>query len=95
MRKGVAVPYVIALILGVAVIALLGIWFVTTGGKFSTESASTLCRSKALEFCTRFLGSDHTVANWDTVRGSLTCDLGKIGIKHATENRPDCTKVIT
>ncbi len=49
--KAVAIPYVIALILGVAVIALIGIWFVTSGGKFGSQSAVTLCDNKFLAFC--------------------------------------------
>lgn len=51
MQKAVAVPYVIALILGIAVIALIGIWFVMSGGKFSTQSGKTLCDNKFLQWC--------------------------------------------
>ncbi len=51
MRKAVAVPYVIALILGVAVIALIGIWVVMSGGKLGKQSLETQCQAKALEIC--------------------------------------------
>lgn len=51
MPKGVAVPYVIALILGVAVIALIGIWFVTSGGKFGGQATTTSCDNKFGVYC--------------------------------------------
>lgn len=49
--KAVAVPYIIALILGVAVIGLVGYWFVSTGGKFGGQSAITICENKFLQYC--------------------------------------------
>lgn len=51
MRKAVAVPYVIALILGVAVIGLIGIWIATTGGKFGGQSTKTICDNKFVAYC--------------------------------------------
>ena len=94
MRKAVAVPYVIALILGVAVIALIGIWFVTSGGKFTKESISTECRSKAVEFCTRYPTGG--VSEWGIVKGApLSCDLTSLGIKSPSGDYPDCSKVLT
>lgn len=49
--RGVAVPYIIALILGVAVIRLVGYWFTASGGKFSGQSAKTICDNKFLQWC--------------------------------------------
>lgn len=49
--RGVAVPYIIALILGVAVIGLVGYWFATSGGKFGGQSAKTICENKFLQYC--------------------------------------------
>lgn len=49
--RGVAVPYVIALILGVAVIGLVGFWFASSGGKFSGQSSKTICNNKFLQWC--------------------------------------------
>lgn len=37
-KKGIAVPYIIAIVLGVAVLALLGYWFYITSGTFSRET---------------------------------------------------------
>ena len=49
--RAVAVPYVIALLLGVAVIGLVGYWFATSGGKFGGQSAKTICDNKFLQYC--------------------------------------------
>lgn len=47
MRKAVAIPYVIALILGVVVVGILGYWFVAQGGKTvgvgTTAECDSLC----------------------------------------------------
>ena len=53
MQKAVAVPYVIALILGVAVVGLVGIWLVMSGGKFTGQSLESSCQSKALQICSK------------------------------------------
>lgn len=53
MKKGVAIPYVIALILGIAVIGLVGAWFVISGGRFGKQATETTCLNKAVEFCAR------------------------------------------
>jgi len=55
--RGVAVPYIIALILGVAVIGLVGYWFATSGGKFGGQSAKTICDNKFLQWCITTGGS--------------------------------------
>lgn len=49
--RAVAVPYIIALVLGVAVIGLVGYWFATTGGKFGGQSTKTICENKFLQYC--------------------------------------------
>lgn len=56
--KAVAVPYIIALILGVAVIGLVGYWFASSGGKFGGQSAITICENKFLQYCIGKGGSE-------------------------------------
>lgn len=43
--KAVAIPYVIALVLGVIVIGLLGYWFVSQGGKAISTGTKAECDS--------------------------------------------------
>ncbi|MBI1978780.1 MAG: hypothetical protein HYS62_01810 [Candidatus Aenigmarchaeota archaeon] len=70
MKKAVAVPYVIALVLGVAVIGLVGYWFVTTGGKFGGQSAKTVCDNRFLQWCISKGGGTYLVFVGD---GNLEC----------------------
>ncbi len=51
MAKGVAVPYIIALILGIVVIALLGYWFFVLGGGVGKQSTVQQCQSKVTAWC--------------------------------------------
>jgi len=69
MMRAVAVPYIIALILGVAVIGLVGYWFVTTGGKFGGQSAKTICDNKFLQWCITQGGGKFT----DFVKSNTEC----------------------
>jgi len=51
MRKAVAIPYVIALILGVIVIGILGYWFFTQGGKTIGAGVRVECQGKLFSYC--------------------------------------------
>ncbi len=51
MAKGVAVPYIIALILGIVVIALLGYWFFVLGGSVGGQSTTQQCNTKVTTWC--------------------------------------------
>ena len=49
--KAVAVPYIIALVLGIGVLGLVGYWLFTSGGKFGGEALSAQCNIQKLIFC--------------------------------------------
>ena len=52
MKKAVAIPYIIALIIGVIVVAVLGYWFISSGiigNKIGTEAQ---CTARKTEYCT-------------------------------------------
>lgn len=51
MSKAIAVPYIIALVLGIGVIGLVGYWFFSTGGKFGGAALSVECNNQKLIFC--------------------------------------------
>ncbi len=52
MKKGVAIPYIIALIIGVIVVAVLAYWLISTGGKGNKFGDDALCTSRKTEYCT-------------------------------------------
>ncbi len=52
MRKAaMPVPYIIALIIGVIVVAVLAYWFVTSGGKGTSIGTEAECTARKLEYC--------------------------------------------
>jgi hypothetical protein len=52
MTKGaMPVPYIIALILGVIVVALLAYWFVTTGGRGFDVGKGAECTARVADWC--------------------------------------------
>lgn len=80
--RGVAVPYIIALILGVAVIGLIGYWFVVQGGKFGGQSAKTICDNKFLQWCI-------------TTGGTLAAFISSNGECNGLVSYSDCNELTT
>ena len=66
MKKGVAIPYIIALIIGVIVVAVLAYWFISSGGKGSNIGKEAECTARKTEFCATQLSE-----NLEKVKG---CD---------------------
>jgi len=50
-KKGDAIWYIIAVILGVAVILVLGYWFFNLGGKIGGKTAVAECEAKQITYC--------------------------------------------
>ena len=68
VRKAVAIPYVIALILGLIVIAILAYWFINQSGKATNVGTSAECQAKAFSYCVQWqVKGDGTgpTFNWD------------------------------
>ena len=58
--KGIAVPYIIALILGIAVISLIGYWFFVLGGELPKNAKKTECTAFRTQWCAdEMLGREH------------------------------------
>lgn len=80
-QKGVAVPYIIAIVLGIVVIGLVGYWLFISGGRFGTTSTQTDCNGKLLSWCTKRL----TDANLAWSDDSCNTVLGITGATPAAE----------
>lgn len=50
-KGAVPIPYIIALLLGVAVVAILGYWFFVLGGQLGGDITLQKCRSNAQIYC--------------------------------------------
>ena len=104
MSKGdVPISYIIAIILGIIVVALLGYWFYTTGGKFSGTASETACRGKLLQYCTLWSGCSYgdcklSDADFLNEKNSPDCEpvKDKLGIATADEKgvRDACQKLL-
>ena len=51
MKKAVAIPYVIALTLGIVVIGSIGYWLFSQAGKTTTQGSSAGCQAKIFSYC--------------------------------------------
>ncbi len=63
MRKAVAIPYIIALVLGVIIIALVGYFLFGQFGKTSTVGKDAECQSKLLQYCMKWISNDRTCSD--------------------------------
>jgi hypothetical protein len=60
MSKGIAVPYVIALILGIIVVGVIGYWFFVLGGQGGGAGVSAACNAKLVSYCTQWSLNGYT-----------------------------------
>lgn len=90
MKKGVAVPYIVALLLAVGVIGLVGYWFVASGGKFGSSATEQDCRTKLSEWCAVW-GSTNGYGT-DTVTGDPKSPIKKFGTSGAS---PECSEFLS
>lgn len=84
MKKAVAISYVIALILGVAVIGILGYWFVSQSGKTVGEGTKVECNSKLFLYCNTLKDGNPNTNLWDPKCNDI------LGIKTPFPALTDC-----
>ncbi len=83
MRKGVAVPYVIAILLGIVVIAIIGFTFFTSTTSISVQD----CRNKLSTYCSLWSATGYTgkpSGEWD----DFAKGCSQLGVADPSE--PDC-----
>ncbi len=78
MSKGdMPVGYIIAIVLGIIVLAVLGYWLFVTGGGAGGVVSETTCRGKFLNYCTLFSVTGYTQspsgAGKTFIDGNLDC----------------------
>jgi len=57
MKGAIPLPYIIAIIFGIIIIAIIGYWFFTTSGGVGGSSQQAACQSAALQFCLDWIRS--------------------------------------
>ena len=83
MTKAVAIPYVIALVLGVVIIGLLAYWFITQSGETTETGSKIECDSKIASYCIQYktLRREPTDFNWgDCPHDNINCEALGISI---------------
>lgn len=63
MRKGVAVPYIVGIVLAIIVIAVVGFFFISNAGKVSQTGSGVECTAKKVQYCSSQSASDLTDLN--------------------------------
>ena len=73
--KAIAVPYIIAILLGVGVIGLVGYWLFVSGGQFGGGVATTTCRSAQLNYCNTWVAQGKSTADtaWNQANSGTGC----------------------
>ena len=74
MMKAVAIPYIIAILLGVGVIGLIGYWLFVSGGQFGGSAGTQQCRDAQLQYCNQRLTS--STLDWATFKTRTTVPTG-------------------
>lgn len=76
MKAAVPVPYIIALIFAIAVVALIGYWYFTSSGLWGGQYLSFRCSKLAHEFCSTWQNTGTKPDEWDAWlqdKGMLAC----------------------
>ncbi len=71
-KGAIPVSYIVALLLGIAVIGIIGYWFFFLGGEWGGEVTLNTCRSRAYTYC----------ASWQAVgysEDASTCEPDIVG----------------
>lgn len=89
MKKGIAVPYIIALILGIAVLALIGYWFFVLGGRIPGEATATWCQTKQNTWCGHWAQTaGFPSEGWDSYATGCT------GINYPAPDETRCQQIL-
>ena len=85
MKGAVPIPYIIALLLGIAVVAIIGYWFFVLGGQWGGETNLQTCNTRAYTYC----------ASWAATGYSNDGEVPD-GIIDVFENRyPECGQYLS
>jgi hypothetical protein len=76
MKKGVAVPYIIAILLGVGVIGLVGYWLFVSGGQFGGSATEQSCRNSFSTWCSQWSNRNSYAISSD---GTDPSDMSRFG----------------
>lgn len=89
-KAAMPIPYIIALILGVIVVAVLAYWFISSGGKGTKIGIEAECKARLLDVC---ITGDAAKGKAQEVCGTdfnKLCDVCKV-IPNHDKTKSGCT----
>ena len=95
MNKGVAIPYIIAVLLGIAVIGIIGYWFFFLGGSLGGEISAQDCSRKLVTYCSIWLGQGYGTSPAVGPWGEYAVGCSKLDpLKFANPSDSTCNGVL-
>lgn len=85
MKGAVPIPYIIALLLGIAIIAIIGYWFFVLSGQWGLETNLAQCKTKATTYC----------AIWSQTGYASDNDEPNFSLGWFSEQYPECTSYLS
>lgn len=87
MRKmgAVPIPYIIALVLGIAVIALIAYWLFFSGGEFGGIITEKACEAKKMAYC-------NELKSTGTQSKSFSADCDTVNANRDNYYAPECCR---
>ena len=64
MKGAIPIPYIVALVLAIAVIALIVYWLFFSGGEFDRMIREKGCDAKKLAYCNEYKASSETIPSF-------------------------------
>lgn len=86
-KAAMPVPYIIALIIGVVVVAVLAYWFVSSGGKGAAIGTEAECNARKVEFCA-------TQTPDSLSKAQAVCKTGDEFFTDSTKRKEYCGRII-
>lgn len=94
MKGSLPINYIVAIVLAVAVLALLGYWYYTSGGKFSTGVNRQECLTLKMRYCAEWGAQGYKTpiptppGSWDSYenkKGEACSTQHKISVSQRTD----------
>lgn len=90
--KGVAIPYIIALILGIIVLGMVAYWFITTYGLGWLGFNEAFCRAQLSKYCEDLIAGKTSVDFFKDYAKGCEVFQGKAGWPAVSPTVDECPK---
>ena len=95
MKKAVAVPYLVAIIIGIIVLGVIAYWFLRTNLRGSEATGESFCKAKLLQYCGDVITGriKETVDFYSLYAKDCGIWKGKPGWESASPNLARCKQI--